>query len=153
MAAAGIGSAFKSVASAWRLEGKALGVTPSTLLRVTRQTAASFADGLERLIEHDDRPTPIPEATRTGPAPQTPFNAAISADRAFATVTFPLAASRRLRRCTGVTANDVLLASCAGALRSWLAARDALSEAPLIAVVPLWLFWKEPAELTPTSKP
>ena len=125
------------VASAWRLEGKALGVTPSTLLRVTRQTAASFADGLERLIEHDDRPTPIPEATRTGPAPQTPFNAAISADRAFATVTFPLAASRRLRRCTGVTANDVLLASCAGALRSWLAARDALSEAPLIALVPI----------------
>lgn len=52
-------------------------------------------------------------------------------------MTFPLAASRRLRRCTGVTANDVLLASCAGALRSWLAARDALSEAPLIALVPI----------------
>ena len=125
------------VASAWRLEGKALGVTPSTLLRVTRQTAASFADGLERLIEHEDRPTPIPEATRMGPAPQTPFNAAISADRAFATVTFPLAASRRLRRSTGVTANDVLLASCAGALRSWLAARDALPQTPLIALVPI----------------
>ena len=40
---------------------------------------------------------------------------------------------------TGATVNDIALAMCAGALRDFLAERDALPDAPLVAIVPFSL--------------
>ena len=68
--------------------------------------------------------------------PRTPFNAAISGHRVYATASLPFAEVRALARSRGATVNDVVLALTAGALRRYLAERSALPEKPLTAGVP-----------------
>jgi diacylglycerol O-acyltransferase / wax synthase len=69
--------------------------------------------------------------------PRTPFNAAISGHRVYATSSLPLADVKALAKSRGVTINDILLALCAGALRRYLAEHAALPEKPLTAGVPV----------------
>ena len=69
--------------------------------------------------------------------PRTPFNAAISGHRVYATSSLPLPDVRALAKSRGVTINDVVLALCAGALRRYLAEHAALPEKPLTAGVPV----------------
>jgi len=69
--------------------------------------------------------------------PDTPFNKALRARRVFAKTALPLDECRRVKDAFGVTLNDVVLALCAGSLRRWLAARDALPSRPLIASIPV----------------
>jgi hypothetical protein len=57
------------------------------------------------------------------PAPSSPLNAAVSAQRRFATVSTDLADYRQVRASLGGTVNDVVLATVAGALRGWLLSR------------------------------
>ncbi len=68
--------------------------------------------------------------------PRTPFNAAISGHRVYATSSLPLAEVRALARSRGATVNDVVLALTAGALRRYLGDRGALPDKPLTAGVP-----------------
>ena len=68
--------------------------------------------------------------------PRTPFNAAISGHRVYATASLPLAEVRALAKSRAVTVNDVVLALTAGALRRYLAEHGALPEKPLTAGVP-----------------
>ena len=70
-------------------------------------------------------------------APRTPFNATISPHRRFAFTTIPLERARDIRRAFDVTFNDVVMALCAGTLRTYLLGHDALPEQPLIAMVPI----------------
>lgn len=70
-------------------------------------------------------------------APHTPFNASISADRRFAFADLPLAKVKQVKDRAGLTINDVVMALCAGALRRWLQAHDALPDDPLVAAVPV----------------
>ena len=42
-----------------------------------------------------------------------------------------------IKNALGATVNDVVMAACAGGLRSWLEAHDALPDTPLIAMVPV----------------
>src|SRR5262245_12994527 len=56
-------------------------------------------------------------------APASPLNAAIGAQRRYATATTDLDDYRRIRKAHGGTINDVALAVVAGALRSWLLTR------------------------------
>ncbi|GAA3148161.1 wax ester/triacylglycerol synthase family O-acyltransferase [Planomonospora alba] len=70
-------------------------------------------------------------------APRTPFNGPISAGRRFSYGSVPLADVRRAARTFGISVNDVVMALCTSALRSWLKERDALPDRPLIAAVPV----------------
>jgi len=70
-------------------------------------------------------------------APQTPFNVAISPHRRFAFGSLSLADVKLVKNTFGVSVNDVVMAICAGALRSWLIAHDALPDGPLVAMVPV----------------
>jgi WS/DGAT/MGAT family acyltransferase len=70
-------------------------------------------------------------------APHTPFNASISAHRRFAFADLPLTQIKQVKDRAGLTVNDVVMALCAGALRRWLQAHDALPHDPLIAAVPV----------------
>lgn len=79
-------------------------------------------------------------------APQTPFNVAISPHRRFAFGSLPLADVKLVKNTFGVSVNDVVMAMCAGALRSWLIAHDALPEGPLVAMVPVSIR-SEPSDL------
>ncbi|WP_202638446.1 WS/DGAT/MGAT family O-acyltransferase [Bailinhaonella thermotolerans] len=70
-------------------------------------------------------------------APRTPFNGVISPHRNLVFRTLPFDDVRRIGKSLDCTVNDAVMALCAGALRRWLAAHDALPDAPLSAVVPV----------------
>lgn len=70
-------------------------------------------------------------------APPTPWNKTISGHRRFAMRTTSLENVKRLKHATGGTVNDVVMAICAGGLRQYLLAHDALPDRPLRAMVPV----------------
>jgi WS/DGAT/MGAT family acyltransferase len=61
--------------------------------------------------------------TAVRPAPESPLNARIGEQRRFGTATTDLDDYKRVRKAHGGTVNDVVLATVAGALRSWLLTR------------------------------
>jgi diacylglycerol O-acyltransferase / wax synthase len=70
-------------------------------------------------------------------APATPFNKNIGPHRRWAFTSVPLAEVKAIKNAAGVTVNDVVMALCAGALRTWLQKHDALPDGPLVASVPV----------------
>jgi diacylglycerol O-acyltransferase len=72
-------------------------------------------------------------------APRTILNVEISSSRRFAADSWDLERIRGVARSLGGTVNDVVLAMCSGALRSWLAELGALPDSPLVAMVPMSL--------------
>lgn len=70
-------------------------------------------------------------------APPTPFNSPITPHRKVAFTSVSLAEVRAVKNAFGTTVNDVILAVCAGAVRRWLASREALPDRPLVAGVPV----------------
>jgi diacylglycerol O-acyltransferase / wax synthase len=75
--------------------------------------------------------------TTPGRAPATPFNRPITAHRRIALRSVDLDSVKAVKNAFGVSVNDVVMAMCAGALRRWLADRDALPDMPLIAMIPV----------------
>ena len=67
----------------------------------------------------------------------TPFNAPITPHRRFAFRSAPLDTIKAIKNALGATVNDVVMAVCAGGLRTWLEQHDALPDAPLVAMVPV----------------
>jgi diacylglycerol O-acyltransferase / wax synthase len=76
-------------------------------------------------------------STTPARAPATPFNKPITAHRRFAFRSVDLDTVKMVKNAFGVSVNDVVMAMCAGALRRWLADRDALPEIPLVAMIPV----------------
>jgi diacylglycerol O-acyltransferase / wax synthase len=72
-------------------------------------------------------------------APRTRFNTQIGAARAFATCTLPLRDFKAVAAACEATINDLLLATCSGALRQYLAGHHELPKRSLVAAVPLSL--------------
>jgi hypothetical protein len=70
----------------------------------------------------------------TAGAPRTPFNATISPHRRFAFRSVPLSLVKDIKNALGATVNDVVMAVCAGGLRTWLQDHDALPEAALLSM-------------------
>jgi len=69
--------------------------------------------------------------------PATPFNKPITPHRRFAFRSVDLATVKMVKNAFGVSVNDVVMAMCAGALRRWLADREALPSQSLIAMIPV----------------
>ncbi|MDH3704602.1 MAG: wax ester/triacylglycerol synthase family O-acyltransferase [Acidimicrobiia bacterium] len=95
-------------------------------------TVARRVLGAERTTDPDQPPL-LPALG----GPRTPFNATITPHRRFAYRSVPLAHIKALKNAAGATVNDVVMAVCAGALRRYLADRDALPDDNLIAMVPV----------------
>lgn len=72
-------------------------------------------------------------------APESPFGGAIGAARRFTAGTWPLERLRLVAKCADATVNDVVLAMCSGALRTFLSERNSLPVDPLLAMVPVSL--------------
>ncbi|MGO9353878.1 MAG: WS/DGAT/MGAT family O-acyltransferase [Mycobacterium sp.] len=73
----------------------------------------------------------------TTQAPRTPWNKSITGHRRFAMRTTSLDNIKALKNATGGTVNDIVMAICAGGLRQYLLANDALPDRPLRAMVPV----------------
>lgn len=72
-------------------------------------------------------------------APRTRLNVTISRERAFASAALSLTEVKSISKALEVSLNDVVLALCSGALRTYLKAHKALPSAPLVAAVPVSL--------------
>ena len=73
-------------------------------------------------------------------APKTMFNVRIGGARRVAAQSWALERFKRVKGAAGgVTVNDVVLAMCSGALRSYLLEQTSLPETPLVAMVPVSL--------------
>lgn len=74
-----------------------------------------------------------------GLAPRTIFNVNVSASRAFACVSLPLAELKAIARAHQATLNDLVLLLCSTALRRYLASHGGVPRKSLIAAVPVSL--------------
>jgi diacylglycerol O-acyltransferase len=76
-------------------------------------------------------------------APRTILNQSITGSRRFAANDWPIERLHAIGKATGTTLNDVVLAMCSGAMRTYLIELDALPDAPLVAMVPVGLNAKQ----------
>jgi len=116
---------------------------PLEMAQLARRTVSAVADVVRR---RRDPATPIGGTPLT--APRTRFNGAITARRSVAFARVPLAQVKAIRKATGVTVNDVVLALCAGTLRRYLLRHGELPTQPLMAVCPISV-----RDVTPSTKP
>ncbi|HJV63175.1 MAG TPA: wax ester/triacylglycerol synthase family O-acyltransferase [Albitalea sp.] len=77
------------------------------------------------------------ESASLGLAPRTKLNASVTAERAFATLSLPMAGLKVLRRAHDATLNDVVLMICSGGLRRYFLAHGPLPAKSLVAAVPV----------------
>ncbi|MGB8329091.1 MAG: wax ester/triacylglycerol synthase family O-acyltransferase [Polyangiales bacterium] len=83
-------------------------------------------------IKHRATAVPYPFVT-----PRTVFNRTLSPQRSFASTSLPLADLKAVKDAAGVTLNDVVLATVAGALDRFFESRGEKLRRPLIASVPM----------------
>ncbi len=76
-------------------------------------------------------------------APRTMFNRSITGSRRFAAQDWPIERLRAIGKAGGATLNDVVLALCSGAVRTYLLELDALPDSSLVAMVPVGLNAKQ----------
>jgi diacylglycerol O-acyltransferase / wax synthase len=108
---------------------------PSWAAAMAREAAGlapALAGTLERALRHRDGPLSLA-------APRTMLNVPIDRARSFTGCSWPLERLRLVAKHSDATVNDVVLAMCAGALRSYLNSKGALPWAPLVAMVPVSL--------------
>jgi WS/DGAT/MGAT family acyltransferase len=100
-------------------------------------TLGRFTRAIRRRVSgasHDGEILGTPERLTV---PPTPFNGRISPHRRFSYDSLPLGRVKAVKNEMGITVNDVVVATCATALREWLLERDELPEDPLVAMVPV----------------
>jgi WS/DGAT/MGAT family acyltransferase len=73
------------------------------------------------------------------PAPKTPFNVRIGAQRAYGYTAIDIKEAKSVGKHLDATINDLVLACCGGALRRYLAAKQQLPKDSLVAGVPVSL--------------
>ncbi|BDB45037.1 diacylglycerol O-acyltransferase [Mycobacterium kiyosense] len=113
-----------------------------TLLRHQAAAAARFPNVLARSARTIQTVRARRKAGRPGfaeafAAPSAPFNAPFTERREFAFVTCDLDQIKTVKTAFGVTVNDVYLAVCSGAVRSYLQRHGELAAESLSAVVPV----------------
>ncbi|MDP9894563.1 WS/DGAT/MGAT family acyltransferase [Variovorax boronicumulans] len=105
--------------------------------------APAIARAISGLAKPDEKAAE--KATATAPkkfnlfAPRTSLNVSITNQRTFAGRTISLAETKYIAKHFGVSLNDVVMATVAGALRHYLADNNELPAKPLVAGVPVSL--------------
>ncbi len=78
-------------------------------------------------------------ASAWGLAPKSPFNVSITNQRSFSSCKLKLDEVKLIGKVFDASLNDVVLATCSGALRQWLASQGALPSKSLMAAMPVSL--------------
>jgi diacylglycerol O-acyltransferase len=103
------------------------------LPRLVRETAGGVSRVRRRAKERGQHP----DLARNFAPPQTFINHVVTPGRRFATAPLALADAKETSKHLGVTLNDIVLATAAGALRQLLLRYDGAADSPLIAGVPV----------------
>jgi diacylglycerol O-acyltransferase len=90
-----------------------------------------------RVAARSDSTSDAPPAPPENAAPATPFNGSITPHRRVALRSIALEDVKAIKNAAGATVNDVIMAACSGALREFLARREALPDTALVAMVPV----------------
>lgn len=101
-------------------------------IRAMPELSATLAKTGLQALHLQKSPVPLPFT-----APKTLLNKPVSAQRSFAVHSLSLNAIKALSQAADATVNDVILAVCAGALRRYLEAHQALPKQPLVAWMPV----------------
>lgn len=115
---------------------KALPSTVGALSQVARQGAGGVATSAVASVRRKGKGADD-ESVSLGLAPRTLLNASVSASRAFASASLPLAELKALRRAHDATLNDIVLVVCSGALRRWFQQHGPMPRKSLVAAVPV----------------
>jgi diacylglycerol O-acyltransferase / wax synthase len=99
---------------------------------VLKDAIAGFRRVRRRSRERGD----IPDLARPLHAPPTFLNHVVTPTRTFATATLSLDQVKEAGRSLGVTVNDIVLATAAGALRALLVRYDGKADEPVVSSVP-----------------
>jgi WS/DGAT/MGAT family acyltransferase len=105
---------------------------PYRVAKALQKTGSMAMSLRRRNREPNVSPPPAPFS-----APRTSFNASITPHRSYAYTSVPLPLAKAVKNAAAVTLNDVILAVCAGALRTWFDAHDEHPDGPLVAMVPI----------------
>jgi diacylglycerol O-acyltransferase / wax synthase len=105
---------------------------PVSALKAIRRTTTAALTLRQRNRQPDITPPPAPFS-----APRTPFNGAITGRRSFGMADVALDDVKEVRTKVGGTVNDIVLAVCAGALRTYLDEKGELPEEALVAMCPI----------------
>ncbi len=124
------------------LAGAAIRNTVQQYVKLFKMAPAIAKAGRSMVVPAKDesgkRDWSLPKASELF-APRTPFNVSITNQRSFAGRTVPLAEVKMIAKRMGVSVNDVVMATTAGALRRYLAESHELPAKSLSAMVPVSL--------------
>jgi diacylglycerol O-acyltransferase / wax synthase len=107
------------------------------LIRKLPRLVSETAAGVNRVRRRSKERGVHPELARNFAPPPCFVNHVVTPGRRFATAPLALADVKETAKHLGVTLNDIVLATVAGALRSLLLRYDGQAESPLIAGVPV----------------
>jgi diacylglycerol O-acyltransferase / wax synthase len=107
------------------------------LIRKLPRLVSETAAGVSRVRRRAKERGHHPDLARNFAPPQTFINHVVTPGRRFATAPLNLAEVKETGKQLGVTINDIVLATTAGALRRLLLRYDGHADAPLIAGVPV----------------
>lgn len=116
---------------------RAAGRDHAHLIRKLPRLLGETTAGLSRVRRRARERGRHPELARSFAPPPTFINHVVSPVRRFATAPLNLTEVRQTGKHLGVTLNDIVLATAAGALRKLLLRYDGHADAPLIAGVPV----------------
>ena len=94
-------------------------------LRMAREALEPNSEAVRLVSQLLSGLKPLVNMVRMGQAPESPINVPIGPHRRFEMLDLPLAQVKEVRARLGGTVNDVILATVAGALRTWLEHRGA----------------------------
>ncbi|MCW4353383.1 wax ester/triacylglycerol synthase family O-acyltransferase [Hoyosella sp. YIM 151337] len=103
---------------------------PVVAARLLREIAAPVPRFVMKAVRKEGMRIPFT-------APRTSFNATITGRRSVAYCQAELDDVKKVKNAFGLTVNDVILAVCTGALRTYLADRHELPRTPLLATIPV----------------
>src|SRR4051812_32953655 len=106
-------------------------------LKMAREALEPNSEAVKILGQLFSGLKPLLGVVSMGMAPQSPINVPIGPHRRFEMVELSLAEVKEVRAAHGGTVNDVILATVAGALRTWLTERGEPPMADMRAMVPV----------------
>jgi diacylglycerol O-acyltransferase len=110
----------------------------ASILRSLGSSVGAAPSVVKALVETQlGRGRTATKAVTSYQAPDSILNQRTGRSRRFATQEYDLARLRAIAKARNATLNDVLMAICAGGLRTWLGDLDALPQRPLIGFIPV----------------